>query len=802
MLKIKKLWQDLLKNQGASKKKFTILLPPPNITGSLHVGHFFNWSIQDLIVRKAYIDGFYANWIVGIDHAGISAQYVVERELKKENIRRIDLGREKFEQKIWEWKEHSESQIRNQAENFGFFFDWDNRIFTLDIDYQQQVIDAFVRLYKDGLISKSKRITNWDPQFKTALSDLEVIEKIEKSKMYVIRYECVEDSDLFINIATTRPETIFADSAIAVNPGDDRYQHFKGKNFRIPLIKREIPLIFDDACQMDKGTGALKITPAHAIADYEISLRHNIETIEIIGKEGLLFNVLDDFVGLNTKDARKKIVEVLKDSGDLIDELDWEGVVYYAEKSNNPIETILTEQWFLDVSKMAKAALENEEIEFIPGHIREIFEHWMNNIKPWCISRQLWWGHQIPIWYKEDKSVICAHSQEEAVKIANGMPIERECDVLDTWFSSALWPIGTQKEFTITDILVTGSDILFFWVARMIMFSLYFKGEIPFSRVFFNGIVRDENRQKMSKTKQNVLDPLDLSKQYGVDGLRFALLKNAIWSKDVSLQKTDLELGQFLVTKFKNAHRFLVNFMKAEENPSQIMNNWIEGKILDAKNKIDKAIKDCAFHQATNIFYHLFWDDFCAWYIEGLKLFPCKKALEYWKALLKIAHPILPFTSEECFQHFVDYESSIMNFDCSFLEEKDTKEFEDVILASKILRKLSFFSNLKNFNLKNANHDQSELIRLYTNLSIIDMESSFRLNAGCIEIFIDRENAALITKGINEEISQVSKKIEFEEKRIKEAYKVPEVKIEEWMATLKSLKNQYSILLEWLKNIS
>lgn len=784
---------DLLKNQDQSKPKFTILLPPPNITGSLHIGHFFNWSLQDLLIRHKYSKNYYVNWVVGIDHAGISAQYVVERELMKENKTKDDLGKEAFVQKIFEWKNTAENLIANQAEKFELMMDWSKKRFTMDDDYKKIVINSFKKLFDDGLIEKKLKATNWDVKFQTALSDLEIIDKKEKTKMYKIEYKCTDGINS-IKIGTTRPETLFADAAIAVNPLDERYKHLHNKTFFVPIINKAVPLIIDSRVEMEKGTGCLKIDPAHAILDFEIGTDYNLEMIQIIDKKGNMINIGPEFDGLNRFEARKKTIEILKKEN-LIEEEDWEGIVQYTEKSGELVETILTNQWFLDVSKMAAVALEkSEEMKFFPENLRNVFKQWLENIKPWCISRQIWWGHQIPIWYKNDGTFVCANSYEEAVLIANTNELIQESDVLDTWFSSALWPIATDSD-NISDVLITGKDILFFWVARMVMFSLYFQNKLPFKSVYFNGIIRDANNSKMSKTKGNVIDPIELNEKYGKDALRFTLLKKSANNKDIQLNENEIIDARSFITKIKNATKFINEFMSQEFNENEELNNWIEEKILNAAIKIDEDIENFEFQAACEKIYELMWDDFCCWYIEGLKKHPSKKAKLFLCAILKIMHPIIPFITQECYES-LNKSCNINDFKFEFSIKKS--KFEETIAACKFLRKLKKNSELTSFF---ANKD-IQLISHYTKLEIDEASQNFRMNFNGIEIKIKKEfaesNYELIKKEYEKELELVKN---FEEK-IKNANNVPEIIIKEWSDRLKNLNINIKILEQWLNTLS
>lgn len=811
--KIKSLWMNILKKEQEKNQKpnFTILLPPPNITGSLHIGHFLNWSLQDLLMRNAYAKGFRPNWIVGLDHAGISMQFVVERELEKIGINRHMLSFDEFYQKTLEWKEKSEELITQQALTFGFFFDWSKKRFTMDENYKKEVIKAFVKLYNDGLITKRERATNFDVVFETALSDLEIVEKLEKKNMYILKYQLV-DGDDFILVGTTRPETIFADVAIAVHPDDPKWKHLHGKKFKIPLIDKEIPLILDDVIEIEKGTGALKVTPAVDMKDYEIGKRHNLPSVSIINQKGRLYNVLEKYENKTTLEARKIIEEDLRNSGNLVEIQESEGLVYYGEKSQQPVETIITMQWFLDVESMAKNAFErSNEVEFIPENIKETFAYWMNNIKPWCISRQIMWGHRLPIYYTPNQDIICAETKEEAQKIAQEKygttELTQENDVLDTWFSSALWPMATQKNgdednFQPTNILITGKDILFFWVARMMMFSLYFKNQIPFSKVYFNGIVRDANRQKMSKTKGNVLNPLDLEEQYGKDALRFSMLRKATFGNDLSIQIKDIEEGRAFGTKFRNATKFIKEFMSKDYKPNESMDNWMQMQINSYKQKIDEAIEKCAFHEVCSNLYDLFWNNFCAWYIEGLKQYPSENAQLFLKAILKIAHPIIPWISEECFQEISDkkFEQSILDHeDLPNLENlENAKKFEKIIEITTMLRKLKSCSEIKDFYIENSDMN---LIASYTKFQI-NKENNFAIKFGESICYVNQDVANEAKAHIQKEFSALKTNIDFSQNRIARANNVPSEILLDWNAQLQKLVHDSKILEEWLINLS
>lgn len=766
-------------------KKFITLLPPPNITGALHIGHYFNWLLQDFLIKYKTKQGFETQWILGLDHAGIATQYVVERQLAEKNESRTALGREKFNKRIWEWKKEAESLIEEQVKNFQFDMNWDERNFTMSQEHQERVKDAFIKLYNDGLITKKSKITNWDTKFHTAISDLEVVEKKEKSKIYLIEYKSATgDESLFV--ATTRPETIFADSALCLNPEDERAPNLNGKKFLIPLVNREIPVILDELCQKEKGLGVLKVTPAHDPLDNEIGEKHNLPQISIINQSGTLFNTIDELNGLTVKEARKKILEIFKEKNINCEEKEWEGIKKYTEKSNVPLESILTDQWFLDVKPLAEAALKaSEEITFYPEHLRNVFEYWLNNIKPWCISRQIWWGHQIPIWYTEKGETICAKNIEEAQKNAPGEVLTQETDVLDTWFSSALWANLIEEQI---DVLITGKDILFFWVARMIMFSLYLYKKNPFKSLYFNGIVRDAQNQKMSKTKGNVINPMQINEKYGQDALRFTLLKQTAGNKDIKLNEKDVELSRNFITKIKNADSFLKNFMSKEYNTNQNLDNWMSNQIDLYKKEIDKAIENYEFQQAAELFYDVFWNSFCNWYIEGLKDYPSENALPYFYDLLSIGYPFLPITIKEILpkEHFFN------------TQEQKPSDFNKVIQISKFLRKIKKHTKAESF----ASPYEPKLLERYSKLKQNEQSAfDFKMTLEKENIYIDKAFILEVKSSILKEIDQEeTEKLQILNK-IQNAKNVPEEVLAEWKKRLNDKDHIIQELQSWISNI-
>lgn len=767
-------------------KKFITLLPPPNITGSLHIGHYFNWLIQDFVLQHKKKQGYETEWILGLDHAGIATQYVVEKKLKAEEKKtREEIGKEKFNEKIWAWKEEAESLIQTQVNNFKFEMNWEKRHFTMNEAHQKKVKEAFIKFYEDGLIEKKLRITNWDTKCETAISDLEVIEKVEKGKIYLIEYKSANGSKS-IKVATTRPETIFADVALCVNPEDERYKHLKGEKFLIPIINKEIPVIYDKLCEKTKGLGVLKVTPAHDTLDYEIGENHNLELVSIIDKQGRLYNTIEELNGLKVEEAKKAILKIFEEKGVNFEEKEWEGIKKYTEKSNIPVETILTEQWFLDVSSMAKEAIkQSQEVKFYPEYLREVFNSWMKNIKPWCISRQIWWGHQIPIYYTEKGKIICAATKEEAQKQAPNENLTEETDVLDTWFSSALWANLTEEKI---DLLATGKDILFFWVARMIMFSLYLYKKNPFKTLYFNGIVRDKNNEKMSKTKGNVINPLEINEKYGDDALRFTLLKNTAGNKDIKLNEKEVELSRNFITKIKNASTFIKEYMKQEDEENESLNNWIEKTIAEHKIKIEKAIEVYDFQKAADLFYNLTWNEFCNWYIEGLKVNPSAKAMGYFETILEIGEPFLPLTiksirnsqkdlkfSERIFSRKNQQTKLDRKEDPALVPKKEKNSFKKTIKITQFLRQLKQLGGAENIGI---NYDK-KLILHYTKLKE-NLKNPIQIEIEEEKIQIEKESLENLRKATEKAVNTLKNDIKDLENKLKTAKNVKKEALKDW----------------------
>ena len=671
------------------RESYTIVIPPPNVTGILHMGHVLNNTLNDVLVRKARMDGKNACWVPGTDHASIATESKVVAKLKEEGIDKESLSREKFLEYAWEWKEKHGGIILNQLRKLGASCDWDRTKFTMDPDLSEAVTNTFVYFYKKGYIYRGVRMVNWDPAGHTAVSDEEVIHKDTVSKLYHIRYHISDGNgnatDKYLTVATTRPETIMADAAICVNPADERYGWLKGKKVLIPLINKEIPVIEDSYVEMDFGTGCLKVTPAHDINDYEIGIRHNLPVTDIIDDHGRLNEKAVILVGEDRFEARKKIEKMLADAGNLEKTEEYTSPVGYSERTNAVIEPRLSMQWFLKMDALAKDALESVEsgkVRLIPDKYRNTYRHWMENVRDWCISRQLWWGQRIPAYYLPDGSFVVEPTPEAALEAARAKDpklemsdLRQDEDVLDTWFSSWLWPISVfdpakpghpEHEpnrdlayYYPTNDLVTGPDILFFWVARMIMAGNEFMHEIPFRNVYLTGIVRDKLGRKMSKTLGNSPDPLDLIAKYGADAVRIGMLLCSSAGNDILYDEAQVEQGRNFCNKIWNAYRLMtgwtVDGTLPQPEASATAVKWFRSKLDLVAETVEEHFSKFRISDALMAIYKLFWDDFCAWYLEIVK--PAygaamdagtyRESMGFFDALLRMIHPIMPFITEE-----------------------------------------------------------------------------------------------------------------------------------------------------------
>ena len=665
-----KALQNSVKYGGST---YTIMMPPPNVTGNLHVGHALTYTLQDILIRFYRQKGRNVLWQPGMDHAGIATQMVVERMLEAEG--KTVSSREEFIKYVWEWKAKSGGMIAEQQRRLGCSANWDRSRFTMDEGMSKAVVHAFVKLYKDGLIYRDKRLVNWDSKFKTAISDLEIVNKEEKGTLWHIRYKIV-DSDGYIVIATTRPETMFGDVAVAVNPEDERYKNLVGKFVIIPFTNRKIPVIFDEHADMEKGTGIVKITPAHDYNDFEVGRKHNLPQITIFDENiHLLHNeYVPDFVaGLFAKKARKIILEKLKECNLLVKEEEIIHNVPYGDRSNVVIEPLLKDQWFVDAPQLAKkalAAVQDGNTRFIPEKWVNTYYDWMKNIQPWCVSRQIIWGHQIPAWFGPNGEIIVEETENIAVDVAqkmgiNKVDLKRDTDVLDTWFSSGLWPIATLgwpddtvdfDKFYPTQTLVTGFDIIFFWVARMMMMCMYFTNTAPFRDVYIHALVRDQAGQKMSKSKGNVMDPLELMKEYGSDALRFTLTFFSVPGRDIKIGQDHVKISRNFITKIWNAARFLqykeslFNIGCAKVDCKSLLCKWIIYKTQQFQKQINEDIDNYRFDYVAKDIQVFLREVFCDFFIECAKLLGSEEVKvisgSVFFEFLRIAHPVIPFVTD------------------------------------------------------------------------------------------------------------------------------------------------------------
>lgn len=678
---------DFKPDMRQDNEAFSIVIPPPNVTGILHMGHTLDETLQDILVRYNRMQGKKVLWQPGTDHAGIATQMVVERNLAKEGISRHDLGREKFIETVWKWKAQSGGTICKQLRRLGASCDWSRERFTMDEGLSRAVRKIFVSLYKDGLIFKAKKLVNWDPKLGTAVSDLEVIQQETVGKMYYYKYPIEGKTGEYIHIATTRPETMFGDTAVAVSKENEKLKHLIGKNCILPIVNRVIPIIADDHADPEKGTGAVKITPAHDFNDFEVGKRHNLPMINILNEDTTL-NENTPFAGMSTQEARQKTIEKLTELGLMEKIEDHPMVIPYGDRSGVVIEPLMTDQWFVDAPKLAVEAIrvvENGEMQFVPKSYEKTYFEWMRNIQPWCISRQLWWGHQMPIWYGSDGEIFCEETEEEAYAAAEkhyGKKVEltRETDVLDTWFSSGLWAFSTLgwpddneylKTFYPTSVLVTGFDIIFFWVARMMMMSMYAMKQVPFKKCYIHGLVRDEQGRKMSKSKGNTVDPMETIEKYGADALRFFMAAMETQGRDINLSESRVAGYRNFATKLWNAARFCeMNGCKLPEGFSSDsvkleVNKWIVAKADAATVEVTRHLNDFRFSDAANAIYQFVWGTFCDWYIELTKpIFYGEnaediaetKATAAWvlDRILVVLHPFMPFITTELWNNLAE----------------------------------------------------------------------------------------------------------------------------------------------------
>jgi len=732
-----KYWMDnkYFHSTPDEREPYTIVIPPPNVTGVLHMGHMLNNTIQDILVRRARMTGKNACWVPGTDHASIATEAKVVNKLNAEGIDKYDLSREEFLKHAWEWTDKHGGIILEQLKKLGASCDWDRTAFTMDEARSESVIKVFVDLFNKGMIYRGVRMVNWDPAAKTALSDEEVIYKEMQGKLYYLNYK-IDGEDGFVTIATTRPETILGDTAVCVNPADERFKHLKGKRVLVPLINRSIPIIEDEYVDMEFGTGCLKITPAHDINDYEIGLKHNLPTIDIFNDDGTLSEAATLFIGEDRFDVRNKIIPQLEAAGNLAKMEDYTNKVGFSERTDVVIEPKLSAQWFLKMDELVKPALENvmnDTIKFHPPKFKNIYNHWMSNIKDWCISRQLWWGHQIPVYYLPDGTFVCAETAEQALELAKTKSgnsvltladLRQDEDALDTWFSSWLWPISVFdgirepeneeiKYYYPTSDLVTAPDIIFFWVARMIIAGYEYRDEFPYKNVYFTGMVRDAQRRKMSKSLGNSPDPLDLIAKYGADGVRVGMLLCSPAGGDLLFDESLPQQGAGFATKIWNAFRLVKNWEVSSkiEQPehSKLAIEWFNNKLGEVVSTLNNQFDQFRISEALMTVYTTVRDEFSGWLLEMVK--PAYQqpidaktygeVVELFDQMLRLMHPFMPFITEEIWQMLAERKNgeSIMISQLPKVEKYDEAllvAFENVKEAISGIRKIRTDKNIPN----------------------------------------------------------------------------------------------------------
>jgi valyl-tRNA synthetase len=805
------LSEGLFKSQPDDRESYTIVIPPPNVTGVLHMGHMLNNTIQDVLVRRARMFGKNACWVPGTDHASIATEAKVVQKLRKEGIKKGDLSREEFLKHAWNWTEKHGGVILNQLKKLGASCDWDRTSFTMDKDYYDSVLKVFCDLHDKGLIYRGERMINWDPSAKTALSDEEVFYKEVNSKLYYVRYKVDGSDDEWIQVATTRPETILGDTAICVNPKDPRYAHLKGKKAVVPLINRTIPIIFDEYVDMEFGTGCLKITPAHDPNDYDLGKKHNLEVINILDASGKLNKSAQLHIGEDRFDVRKSISVELEESGYLIKMEDHINKIGFSERTDAVIEPRLSLQWFCSMKELSIPALDNvmnDTVQFHPSKFKNTYRHWMENIRDWCISRQLWWGHQIPAYfYGEGKDdFVVAPTKELALEKLNKSSdnkysindLKQDEDVMDTWFSSWIWPIAVFNGFSEdkkeldyyfpTNDLVTAPEIMFFWVARMIISGYEYENKPPFKNVYFTGIVRDQLGRKMSKSLGNSPDPLDLIKKYGADGVRVGMLLSSPAGNDLLFDSSLCEQGRNFTNKVWNSFRLISSWTVSEEieqaESSVVALKWIESKISENIDKINASYDKFRISEALMITYKTIWDDYCSWFLEMIKpdyqqpidVSTYNSVVNILEILLKIVHPFTPFIAEEIWQQLKNRNNTyIVNaqWPKDLIKEslilEEFNHFQETVMSLRNLRKENNISNKVVLDLKiKVNNSWSKsfdtlLIKL-CNLSTLEFCEN-TINGSYSFIVNNNEFFVPFTDTIDVEAESVNIKIEIEKKK-------------------------------------
>ena len=759
-------WQEnnFFHSEPDERKPYTIVIPPPNVTGILHMGHMLNNTLQDVLIRRARMQGFNACWVPGTDHASIATEAKVVAKLKEEGVSKHDIGREKFLEHAWEWTHKYGGTILDQLKKLGCSCDWERTKFTMEDSLSDSVIKVFVDLYNKGLIYRGYKMVNWDPEAKTNISDEEVIYKEQNGKLYFLKYQIV-DSDEFLTVATTRPETIFGDTAVCVNPNDDRYSHLRGKKVIVPVVGREVPIIEDEYVDIEFGTGALKITPAHDINDYEIGQKHQLEIIDSMDDNAALNSHGQHYAGKDRFAVRKEIAKELEAKDLLLKAEDYVNKVGTSERTGAVIEPKLSVQWFLKMGELSKPALDvvmDDEVKFYPDKFKNTYRHWMENVHDWNISRQLWWGHRIPAYYYGDgeNDFVVAESINEALELAKQKTnnqqlttnnLRQDEDALDTWFSSWLWPISVfdginnpdNKDFQYyypTSDLVTGPDIIFFWVARMIMAGLEYKQEIPFKNVYFTGIVRDKQRRKMSKSLGNSPDPIELIEKYGADGVRVGILLSSAAGNDLLFDEDLMSQGRNFATKIWNAFK-LTQSWKKEDKPVTAENEeaiaWFEAEFNKTILAINDQFEKFRISDALHLLYKLVWDDFCSWYLEIVK--PnygeaisqqvYDRTIGFFGDLMKFLHPFMPFLSEEIWQTIATRSTN----EALIVTQQNTVTNFDVELISKFEQTKEIISGIRNYR-QSKGISPREIVELYTNAATFDNEAVIKKLANVSEL--------------------------------------------------------------------
>lgn len=844
---------------------YTIVIPPPNVTGNLHMGHALNNTLQDILIRYKRMQGLDVLWQPGTDHAGIATQMLVERQMEAENLTRHDLGREKFLERVWDWKAESGGNITRQLRRLGASCDWDRERFTMDEGLSKAVQKVFVELHKAGLIYRDKRLVNWDPKLHTAISDLEVENKEQTGKMWYFKYPIEGRDGEFMTVGTTRPETMLGDSGIAVHPDDERYTDMVGLNVVLPITGRIIPIVADAYADPEKGSGAVKITPAHDFNDFEVGRRCNLEVINVLDHNACINeNAPAHLQGMDRFEARDVVVKDMEALG-LLEKIEENPMtVPYGDRSGVVIEPWLLDQWFVDAKALAVDAIkavEDGRTTFHPKSYENTYFEWMRNIQPWCVSRQIWWGHQIPAWYGPDGHPFVEYTEEEARAAAEkhygeATDITRDPDVLDTWFSSALWPFSTLgwpddtpevKRYYPTDVLVTGFDIIFFWVARMMMMGLHFMDEVPFKDVYIHALVRDEKGQKMSKSKGNVLDPLDLIDQFGSDAVRFTMTSQAVQGRDVKLSTSRIEGYRNFVTKIWNASRYAeMNECKpdASFDPATVkltVNRWVIGKTAEAVAKIEKSIENYRFNEAADAGYHFTWGTFCDWYLEFTK--PIlngddeaakveTRATMAWTLdqILRMLHPIMPYVTEELWTQIAPRDGMLMLSDWPTLKglesEDASAEMDWVVRLITAVRAVRSEMNVEpkaQLTLLLNGASAETLARLETHQGLIHRMARIEVSGplegdvekGSVQVVLDEATLVLPMSGIidvaaenarlEKEIGKlVSEITKYEKKLSNQGFlaKAPPAVVAEQTERLEALKSERAKVEEAVKKLA